>query len=183
MPNPDGSIDTNAYDYYETSNGKTVQLGVVDGSALVSPIKITSHCTNFILKAEKLIGGRENCVDINNETEGVTVAAGEFAITGNYGLSAKTSRNTTFRGHLTGKPKQWHVNLGSWSDQSAQVQTGTRLELTADVYPILVWLGNADRPRLDDEAKYKVIGFGARGPIVRSLVMFFWGIAKKLHLA
>ena len=181
--NPDGTQDANAVSLYETSSGLKLVYEAIDGSAGTAGLKITSRCANLSVLVGKITGGSENCVDLNNECGGIIVSCDRYEIRGKYGLSAKTCRNVTFRGHLTGTPSQWHVNLGSASDQSNAIQEGTQLELMADAYPIVVWIGNATRPRLDDPKKYKLIGFGRYGSPARELVMLLWRIAKKLRLA
>lgn len=183
MPNPDGSVDVNAISIYQDSNGKTLTYDTIDGSKGTAALKITSKATDVHVSVARLIGGSENALDCNSECTGVTVTCDNYEIHGKYGISSKTCSNMTFIGHLSGKPSQWHYNGGSWSDQSSATQTNTHLVLTADTYPILVWVGNSEVPTFDDATKYKVIGFGRYGSLVRGLVMFFWGVAKKLHLA
>lgn len=183
MPNPDGSSDSNAVSLYETSNGKSLVYDEIDGRSGTAALKITSHAQAVSVTAKTLWGGSENAVDLNNECDGIVVDFVTAVVNGKYALSAKTCRNVTFRGHISGRASEWEINLGSFSDQSSKPQTSTRLELTAEFYPIRVWVGNADIPTFDDPAKYKVIGFGRHGTIVRELVMVLWGMAKKLHLA
>ena len=181
--NPDGTQDVNTVSLYETSSEQTVTLGVVDGSNGTAALKITSKAKNVTVSSPRLIGGSENCVDLNNECAGISVSCPAYEVRGKYAISAKTCSGVTFGGHLIGHGSQWDVNLGSWSDQSSATQTGTHLALTAESYPITVWLGNSDMASFDDPTKYKVIGFGRFGPLVRSIVMFLWSVAKKLHLA
>lgn len=182
MPNPDGSVDVNAISIYQDSNGKTLTYDTIDGSKGTAALKITSKATDVHVSVAKLIGGSENCCDENNLCNGITVTCDVYEIHGKYAVSAKTCNNVTFIGHLTGTPSQWHVNLGSYSDQSGATQTNTHLALTADIYPILVWVGNSEVPTFDDATKYKVIGFGRYGSLVRGFVMFFWKLGKKLGL-
>lgn len=181
--NPDHSLDVNTVSLYEGSNGQSVVYDTLDGSAGTAALKITSRAQGITVKAERLIGGSENCADLNNECRNISVSPNVFEVRGKYALSAKTCDGVAFTGHITGTPSQWHINLGSYSDQSGRVQTNTRLELTADSYPILVWVGNADAPSLDGPAKYKLIGFGRYGSFVRSLIMLLWGIGMKLKIA
>ncbi len=181
--NPDGTQDVNSVSLYETSNGQSLTFATIDGTGGTAALKITSKATNLKVAVETLIGGSENGIDLNNEASNISVIFNELQIHGKYGISAKTCKNVTFEGHLSGTPSQWHVNLGSWSDQSKAVQTKANLALTADRYPIVVWVGNSDMPTLDNAKKYKVIGFGSKGPLVRKLVMILWTIGKKLKLA
>lgn len=181
--NPDGTPDSNTVSLYETSSGDRPVYDLIDGSQGTAGLKITSHCRDLVATCDLIIGGRENCVDLNNECDGITVSAKEYRVNGKYALSAKTCKNVSFIGHITGKPSKWHVNLGSWSDQSRDIQDNTALMLTADTYPIVVWVGNATVPKMDDPAKYKVIGFGRYGSAVRAGVMFLWDMGKRLNLA
>lgn len=181
--NPDGTQDKNALSLYETSNGQSLTYDTIDGSGDTAALKVTSHATDIHVSAKRLIGGSENLVDLNNGCSGITVIFDEGQIHGKYGISSKTCNDVTFVGHMVGAPTQWHCNLGSWSDQSSATQTNTHLALTADSYPIVVWIGNADIPTLDDPTKYRIVGFGRHGPFVRAIVMFLWGIGKRLHLA
>lgn len=180
--NPDGTPDKNALSLYETSNGARLAYETLDGAGDTAALKITSRATDIKVTVGTIFGGSENCVDINNECQTIYVQADVFEVRGKYALSAKTSNAVTFTGHIKGTPSKWHINLGSWSDQSKAVQTNTLLALTADSYPIVVWLGNAELPVLDVPANYKLIGFGCCGPMVRGFVMFAWGVAKMLHL-
>ena len=181
--NPDGTQDVNTVSLYDNDSGGRLQYDTIDGSRGTAGLKITSRAKNLSLTAERIIGGRENCVDLNNECSGITVVCGEFQILGKYGISAKTCNGVVFRGHLAGRAKQREVNLGSWSDQSAKTQTETSLDLTADYYPIRVWLGNAQVPLMSDPSKYKLMGFGRYGAFVRAVCMFFWGLGKRLGVA
>jgi len=181
MSNPDGSQDINAYVLTKDQWNKTTQISMVDGSKGTAALKITGNAVNVSVQAQLLIGGSENCVDINNECSGVLVIANEFRAAGKYAVSSKTSHGVSFLGRITGSVSQWHVNLGSWSDQSPRKQTATHLGLTADQYPILVWVGNSEIPTLDDPAKYKLIGFG-RYQWAIPFVMVFWGLGKKLGM-
>jgi len=179
--NPDGTADQNAVSLYETSSGKVLVYETIDGSAGTAALKITSQASSLRVSAGRMIGGRENCVDLNNGCQDVVVECDEFEVRGKYALSAKACRGVAFRGHLSGRPGKWHVNLGSWSDQNKGTQTGTHLALTADAYPILVWVGNATVPTMDDPKKYRLMGFGRYGALVRAVVMFGWDIAKRLN--
>ena len=182
MANPDGSQDKNLVSLYETDSNKHLSYGVLDGTGDTAPLKITSKAAQLSVSADRLIGGSENCADLNNEVSNVTVMCASIEPRGKYALSAKTSNGVFFTGHIVGRANSWEVNLGSWSDQSKAVQTNTHLSLTADKYPIRVWLGNADYPTLDDPSKYQFLGFGRYGVVVRTFVMFFWGLGKKLGL-
>jgi hypothetical protein len=178
--NPDGSQDNNAVSLYDTDSNKVLTYDEIDGSGGTAALKITSKCKVLSVVVGHLIGGSENCLDLNNECEAITVRCDNYEVRGKYAISAKTCSRCMFLGHITGKPSKWHFNLGSWSDQSSKTLTGTHLAVTADAYPILVWVGNSELPTFDDPLKYKVIGFGRYGAVVRGLVMFFWGVAKKL---
>jgi len=181
--NPDGSADLNTVSLYETASGLRLKYNVIDGRAGTAALKITSNADDITVTVGALIGGSENCVDLNNSCRNIAVHCDNYQCRGKYAISAKTCNGVTFSGHITGRPTQWHVNLGSWSDQSSAPQTNTKLALTADHYPILVWVGNALVPDMDCPAKYKLIGFGRHGTIVRELVMMLWSAAKKLKLA
>lgn len=167
---------------YESSNNTILNYTDLDASGgYTAALKVTSKAKGIVVHAHRLIGGGENCVDVNNGVDGLTVTA-IYAPLGKYALSAKASRAIRFVGHIRGRAKRWEVNLGSWSDQSRAVQTGTLLELTADTYPIRVWVGNADIPLMDDPKKYQLMGFGRYGPAARKLVMFLWDLGKRLNL-
>jgi hypothetical protein len=182
MSNPDGSQDVNTVSLYGADSNTVKDYTIIDGRSGTAALKITSKAFNIRVTADNLIGGTENCLDLNNECNAITVEAKVYGCEGKYAISAKTCDNITLRGHISGTPKEWHVNLGSWSDQSNHPQTNTHLALTADNYPIMVWLGNADEPIFDDKTKYKIIGFGSYGKLVRGVVMFLWGAAKKIGI-
>lgn len=180
--NPDGTSDLNAVSLYESASGMRLRYLSIDGSKGTAALKITSRATNLRIDAGQLIGGSENCVDLNNECSGIAVHCDEYHCRGKYAISAKTCSGVSFSGHIVGRAAQWEVNLGPWSDQSSRVQTGTTLKLTADVYPIRVWVGNATAPAMDDPKKYKLLGFGRYGKAARVAVMFFWDVGKRLNL-
>ena len=185
--NADGSSDKNLISFYETDSGKNITQPQLDasGGGFTAAVKITSHCANFTITGDKWVGGTENVVDINNECENVKVACSEFVVpTGaKYALSSKTCNGVTFEGKIVGRPTQYALNLGSWSDQSSATQHGTTLNLTADNYPIVVWVGNAVKPKvLNNPSFYKFRGFGLLGSPIREIVMFFWGVLKKLGI-
>lgn len=180
--NPDKTNDSNAVSLYETSSGTAYMAERIDGTGGTAALKVTSRASNLTVSVVTLRGGSENCVDVNNEVNQLTVTADRYEVTGKYAISAKTSRNCTFQGHIVGRAKRWEVNLGSWSDQSKKTQASTWLKLTAEHYPIRVWVGNSTIPFLDDPKKYKLMGFGRHGDIVRKVVMFFWDIGKRLNI-
>jgi hypothetical protein len=180
--NPDSTQDLNAVSLYETASNSTIDYHRLDGTGHTAALKITSHAANLAIAAGTIIGGSENCVDVNNEVRMLHVDVGEYIARGKHAISAKTSFGCVFTGHIKGRAKRWEVNLGSWSDQSDSLQDGTRLELTAEHYPIRVWLGNATIPAMDNASKYKLMGFGRHGAFVRKLVMFLWDLGKRLNI-
>jgi len=199
--NPDGTHDKNLIDVDPAQSGTAdnqtvLYLGTVDASAkdnagrsiYTGTIKITNHCHNITVNATIATGGSENIVDENNECFGNRVVLTHGVIAGKYGISSKTCKYSHFSGHLVGSPSQWHINLGSWSDQSKAVQEHTTLVLTADSYPILVWSGNARNTILDDPKKYKFVfkvwfcDVPYLGRVTLAIFLFGWSIAKLLKL-
>lgn len=185
--NTDGTADRNGESFFETSNGQRPSRDLMDGTGDTAAAKVTSHCTDFVLTAKRIISGSENLVDVNNETDRVTVVFERGEINGaKYGVSAKTSQRTTFQGTMAGAPRSWHVNLGSYSDQSMKPQTDTRLNLSADALPIKVWSGNARRTVCDDPSKYQFVfkvwlcDVPYVGAVTCWLFIRGWWLAKKI---
>ena len=91
------------------------------------------------VEAARIVGGREDCVDMNNVRD-IHVRAEVFEPRGRFLATIKGgSVGCQLSGTVVGHGTETDVDLGNWSDQSRKITRGTRLcLLSADGSPIRV---------------------------------------------
>ena len=151
--------DRNLHSFYETSNGQAVALDTVGGGWPVDwsdTIKITSQCTGLRLTADEILGGTEDCVDINNGCRDIKVTS-LFHAQGKYVATIKGgAEEVTLSGIVTKHGTEVDIDLGNWSDQSSAPVRGVRLDLKSITgLPIVVRVLNAAKPTLAGAGPYR----------------------------
>jgi hypothetical protein len=83
-----------------------------------------SNCKNIVLRANKVIGGNEDVLDINRG-ENISVEIEEAVPTGKYVCTVKGGAEYIFITikNLVGHGKEMDFDIGSWSDQSIWKRT------------------------------------------------------------
>lgn len=148
--------DINLYNYYEGSNGLTIDdSGKTLGRNEPNPswsdtLKYTSQLTDFRHQIGVVYGGKEDCADINNRCRNLRLSANEWHAQGRYVFTVKGgSAGITLAGHIVNGGTRADVVIGDHSDQSSDPTTGVRLCLTKRVGPVRVRVLNGDKPILD----------------------------------
>lgn len=144
--------DNNLISYYDKDSNQTVNHGRIghESPDYDDALKITSRCTGLNVHAKHIIGGREDCVDINNHATAIKVLSDRWFAQGKYIATIKGGASDVFLwGQITDGGSEVDVDLGNWSDQSQEKTTNVRLHLTrADGKPVIVRVLHADKPAL-----------------------------------
>jgi hypothetical protein len=192
MSNPSGSQDNNLKPIVGSDSGiqgtpRRFDFEVIDASdpQYTGALKITDQVHDVDIYVDKIIGGRETCVDINNRAERIRIFAKEYAGNPEYIFTVKGgASDIELHGAITGtSSKGCALNLGDWSDQSSAITSNIKLFLSSANQPITYRRLNATDPVIITQALYKCvlsIPFGALGI---SVVWAIWGLLKKLKLA
>jgi hypothetical protein len=143
-----------------------------------------SNATTGVITARRIVGGREDCVDINNGSARLHISAEAWEPRGKYLATIKGgSRDITLAGTVTSHGSEVDVDLGNRSDQSREIVRGIRLDLkTTDGSPIRVRLLLAERPRILNAAdqEYRFV-FPSQVPLwLRRLGFRAWEWLRKL---
>lgn len=81
-------------------------------------LKITD-CSDGEVRARKVFGGREDCVDVNNKCSNIFILAELFVPKGKYLATIKGgSSNITLQGDVSGHGSEVDIDIGNVSDQS-----------------------------------------------------------------
>jgi hypothetical protein len=108
----------------------------------------------------QLVGGTEDCVDVNNHCKRITVIA-EFEPKGKYVITVKGgSEDIAFVGSVKGHGTEVDVDIGNISDQSDNLTKRVKLHLVhQDKEPITVRCIGGPRPILlnEEEQGYAVV--------------------------
>lgn len=146
-----------------------------------------SRARDGAITADLVVGGREDCVDVNNLSERVFIHAQRWEPRGKYVATIKGGSSTiSLSGEIHGHGSEVDVDLGNWSDQSSEITRNTKLNLTtADGSPITVRLLLAERPRLlnADVQRYRFV-FPSQIPLcLRRLGFLIWKWLRKVGVA
>jgi hypothetical protein len=165
----------------------TKELGNVDGSGGTPPYSDAVHfsyATGWTVHADSIIGGKEDCIDINNRSMAVNVSVNKLYSNGEYVCTIKGgSRGITISGTIYAHGKTVDVDLGNWSDQSHDVTRGVILDLvTVDGSPVTYRVLNADKPTFAPGSGPYQSTF-VLPPWLVGPVWWVWGILKHLGLA
>lgn len=151
--NPNGTLDVNALSICGVRPVGDCIFGLIDGSAGSDALKVTDSADGRI-RVGQIIGGREDCVDVNNHAKGIEVVCELYEPKGDYVITAKGgSRDLTFAGFVRGHGRVVDVDLGNLSDQSDDLTTGVRLNLVHESgEPITVRVLGAEDPVFVNQA-------------------------------
>lgn len=111
-----------------------------------------SNADNVVVSNCSVVGGREDCIDINRGCEGIIIEGCDLYPCGEYGMTIKggshdiTIKDVKFFGHA----HDYDIDIGNWSDQSDRRTTGVKLinvRGTTDE-PVTVRVLWGDRPTI-----------------------------------
>lgn len=162
-------------------NGKFVTITeTVDASnGYASALKFSMGLKGLALTAEKVIGGHDGCIDINNFASLVDVVIAEAVPTGQFVATTKGDAHDTLIHvkKLSGHGKVCDFIYGDWSDQSHSWSINNTLIVNevSDGKPVTVIVLAADFPvTVDTGVTYKFLYNQPWYPkIVRRLIS--WG--------
>jgi hypothetical protein len=154
-----------------------------DPAQIADTIKL-SGVRNFELTLlGEVVGGYEDCVDINNRCSNVTIYARDgFCGTGRYVLTIKGgSQDIYVSGPVLAPGRECDACLGNWSDQSREPTTNVGLDLSRDGRPVRWRNLNATPPAFTRRSgPYRrllsVPGF------LRPAFVWAYGLGKRLGL-
>lgn len=179
--------DYNKVSLYGKFN-ETFDYGVIgfdEGEVGSDALKI-SACRNIAVTAHRVVGGKEDAIDINNHCEDVWVAAGEIVPKGDYAITVKGgSKGIIIHGVIVGHGKVVDVDIGNVADQSDNLTGPVKLCLWHDDgtdEPITVRCIGGPRPILmnEGEQKYELI-FKIPG-FFQSWFLKGYKLVKKLNI-
>jgi hypothetical protein len=108
-------------------------------------------------------GGSEDCIDANRGRN-LTFRHGRCHIQGDHAFTLKGGLDGYLLDdiELVGSPKEFHIDIGNWSDQqqafSAKTRNGTlRGVRTADGSPFIIRVLNGDVPEIIDCGPYDIV--------------------------
>jgi hypothetical protein len=131
------------------------------GSEISDTLKFTSRLHDFVGNFGHVIGGREDCVDINNHSQRIRIEAGLWEPRGKYLATIKGgSKDIHLSGRVRGHGREVDIDIGNISDQSDDPTGPVYLNLLHERgEPITVRVINGERPLLlnETEQKYKIV--------------------------
>jgi len=162
-----GTPDQNYYSICGRENERLVFEQDMEGPAGTSDTLKVTASREVMVVAKRIVGGREDCVDVNNRSQDVSIYAEVFEPRGKYLATIKGgSRNVMLRGGVKGHGSVVDVDIGNISDQSDELTGPVRLDLEhLDGEEITVRVLGGSRPVFvnGDRQKYRVV-FEVPGP-------------------
>lgn len=163
-------------------------LGYKGVGSLIPPqntddtLKVTD-CDTGVVEAEVVVGGREDCLDVNNRCHGIEIGTDKtiWEPRGKYVATIKGgTKDITVRGVVRGHGKVCDVDLGNWSDQSQKVTERITLDLRHEKgEPITYRVLNAKEPKLIGGPYKKVLSVPGW---LRPAFVVFYKLLKKVGL-
>lgn len=155
---------------------------IADSAVHADALKIT-NCADGRIFVGRIVGGVEDCIDLNNHCENLEIFADSIEPRGKYGITNKGgNRNITIHTKLRGHGSEVDVDLGNVSDQSDDVTGPTRLNIEHELglqEPVRIRNLNAMRPIiLNPLQRYETV-FAVPG-VFRSLFSKIYKQLKKL---
>lgn len=130
------SKDTNLISYNGPDcNGQTVDLtfeqAIIPGPEIADTLKFSTGLSNFTGYFPEVTSGQEDCIDINNQCEHLTLRVEKLIFQGAMGVTIKGgSRHIIISANdCLGHGKETDVDIGNWSDQSSEPTTDVTLDI------------------------------------------------------
>jgi polygalacturonase len=137
-----------------------------------------SKATNVLVKNCYIVGGKEDCVDMNRYCESITIQDTKVRSNGRYCFTIKGgSKNITLKNIvIEQKGSEVDIDIGNWSDQSSDLTTNIILDnvscLNGDTVNVRVLWG--DKPI--------VIGGNVKVKVVPKILVKIYRLLRKLRL-
>lgn len=175
------SKDSATVNLYETSNGGRFEYEELDAGANNEALKITSQATDIEVRGKRILGGAEDCLDLNDRCRDIDVHFDEWAARGKYVVTCKGGcRGIRLSGTITSHGAETDVDLGNHSDQSAERTTAVRLNLaTNDGSAVRVRVLHAHQPVIENPSQRYEIDVAKKGwfghiwPILKAIAALF----------
>jgi len=154
--------DVNLYSIANNPSVGAVVLGNLwaDPTVHADAFKLTNS-RHGLIHLGHVKGGYEDCLDVNNHAENITIEADLWQPQGNYLATIKGgSRDVTLRGKVRGHGRIVDIDLGNVSDQSDDVTGPIALHLKHELgEPITVRVLGSQAPRQLNsyEQRYQVV--------------------------
>jgi hypothetical protein len=168
------------YESYANQDGVIVEDREVspENPLQFSDVLKFSNCTNFRVSRARIMGGKEDCIDINRGQRGLIeettlVPIGNFAMTIKGGFESLHLRDVV----LIRQGKEVSIDLGNWSDQAPWKMTkGVVLQgvISQDGQPVTCRVMWAQKP--------KVIGGNVKVKDWRIQAFFYFAFKSVLRL-
>jgi hypothetical protein len=171
------------------NNGQTVDMSgeELNGLGFTDTVKCTTELQDFTGKFGLVIGGNEDCIDVNNRCKKIDIFAKTWKPTGKHLATIKGgSEEVCVRGDVISHGEEVDVDLGNWSDQSQKKTKKTALGLISkDGEKISIRVLKSEKPTLlPNTGPYKyVFPWPWLGPIhtlIVSALFLYFRVSKKL---
>lgn len=149
MPSPDKNLHSFNGPHDNNRLVDWANEDVIPGPDIADAIKCSTQLQNFTLNVGRVASGTEDCLDVNNGCQNISVSAELWSLRGNMGITVKGgSSNVYVGGPMDGRGRECDVDLGNASDQSHEKVTGAQLNLwRIDGQPVRVRVLNSDMPQ------------------------------------
>lgn len=136
---------------------------------------------NVIVEINKIVGGYEDCIDINNFSDNIAIKVDELHASGKYVATIKgSSSNIELSGHIVKHGKEVDIDIGNWSDQSNEPTKNVKLNLSSDDGPVTVRVLAGDIPYfMNGEENYKIV-FPNPRHFYHGVVVWLFHMARKI---
>lgn len=129
-----------------------------------------SGARNVTVIVNRIVGGLEDCIDINNRCQDIEVRAGLLDVRGRYACTIKgESRDIRINvGKLLGHGSETDFDLGNRSEQASGRTRGVSINVVDALFPVRVRVMHAWKPTLSGgpfEVDTRLMGWIAK---------FFW---------
>lgn len=145
-------------------NGKAIDWSSVDiipEGEISDSVKLTSRLTEFTASFGQVVGGKEDCLDVNNQSENIDVRASLWVPKGKYLATIKGgSRNIKISGNVIGHGSEVDIDIGNISDQCIEPTGPVFLSLnhiTGDVITVRVINGTKPIILNPGEQRYRIV--------------------------
>jgi hypothetical protein len=107
----------------------------------------------------QIIGGIEDCIDVNRSCKSIKIFTKELIASGKYVATIKGgSSYIELHGHIRRHGSEVDIDIGNWSDQSNDPTKYVILNLTADNGPVTVRVLSGTEPIfLNSEENYRFL--------------------------
>lgn len=161
-------------------------MGLREAGNVVPPtdthdtIKITD-CDNGEFHAERVVGGIEDCADLNNRCRKIIVGTHEtiWEPRGKYVFTCKGGcEDIEFRGIIRGRGKEVDIDLGNLSEQSSERTRNIFLNVRSEDGSPITWRRiNSNTPTFRAGQKFKKV-WSVPGELRAAWVWFYSQLKK-----